>query len=107
MVSRITMALLGLALVAETAAAGHWERPDVRARLDAITSSNLFPGAVATGPDRGVEGELQAATARRLGGVKLGLEGRAGAQTWSRFSEARSGWVGGTLTGNMLNTLIP
>ncbi len=98
MVKRFVVAL-GIVLAAGEATAAGWSQPERSARLQVVSSSDLFPGSSTTGPDVGLRAEGTLGSATRLAeALKLGLEARAGAEAWRRFEDARSGWLGGGIS---------
>ncbi len=90
---RMGLALMSVLGARATGAAGPtWNG---QLRVDAVATSNLFPGSANTGPDRGLMAQASGSTRVRLPqGLKLGLEGTLGGVTYARFDEGREGWFG-------------
>ena len=95
MVKRI-LVVVTLALTQAVAArASTWQAPRVTLRLEGVSSSDLFPGDLRTGADRGAAAVASTTTSVRLpAALKLGLDAHAGGQAFMRFAEADRYWMG-------------
>ena len=90
----LLVAMLALAQ-AVSARAATWQAPRPTLRLEAVSSSDLFPGDLRTTADRGAVAVASAATSVRLPAtLKLGFDAHAGGQAFMHFAEADRYWMG-------------